>query len=331
MVLACVLGSVAVTACAPGSPGLVPNDDIQSPATSTGSSSRPRATAKPEFGWDLTPDNVGLGSKGLSCADLPEYSGPADVPLGTTIREKRITAPMNVSAGGITIERSCIQPTTVDHGMPVVATTNYDTLMPAGGVVAIRDSEFDGSLLSVEDAGMVTAFVGIGDLTNNFVHHFGSGIALMDTGQERDALVEFNLVTDLVAWGDGATDGNHSDAFTLRDFDAAPGDQRKATIRNNRFNCDSGNDTGALFIQSYAGSIDNVVVEGNLLEGGGYQLGLNETNNAYSNMSAVNNRFSGTGYGPAYVQGGSGWDVWEENFLFDPNSTDSQGASVPQP
>lgn len=288
-------------------------------------------TPTPTYGWDLVADNVGLRSMGLDCAALAAYSGPTVVPAGTTIREQRIATPLNVSAGAITIERSCIQPTVVDRGMPVIATTNFNTMRPAAGAVTVRDSDFDGGLLSKQDAAMVTAFVGIGTLTNNYFHHFGSGIALMETGDTHDTLVEHNLVTDLVAWGDGATDGNHSDAFTIRDFDASRHKNRQAIIRNNRFDCDSGNDTGALFIQTYSGRIDNVTVEGNLLEGGGYQLGLNEANNPYSTMHASNNRFTGTGYGPAYVQGGSGWTSWTDNHLYDASQPGARGSEVPRP
>lgn len=307
--------------------------------TRADSSSLPPSTTSPQFGWDLTLDNVGLRSMGLSCADLPEYSPPTDspegsmpyLPAGTTIREKRITTPINVSAGDITIERSCMQPTQAGRGMPIIGTTNYNIMEPVAGTVTIRDSEFDGSLLSQQDAAWATAFIGVGELTNNFIHHFGSGIALMITGPEHDALVEYNYVTDLTSWGDSASDGNHSDAFTVRDFEAKADGSRKATIRNNRFDCNSGNDTGALFIQTNAGPIDNLTIEGNLLEGRGYQLGLNEDNHPYSEMRAMNNRFSGTGYGPAYVQGGSGWDAWKENYLFDPARPDARGTAVQKP
>lgn len=319
-----VLGAVAITGCSAAD---MPKVESQQSVQST----QPSSTAVPQFGWDLTSENVGLRSKGLTCEELPEYAGPTDVPSGTSIREKRITKPVNVSAGGILIERSCIQPTEVERGMPVVATTNYNNMEPAAGMVIIHDSEFDGSLLSEHDSAMATAFIGVGELTNNFIHHFGSGIALMITGPEHDALVELNYVTELTAWGDSTTDGNHSDAFTVRDFAASSDGSRKATIRNNRFDCDSGNDTGALFVQTYAGPIDNLTIEGNLMEGGGYQLGLNETNHPYSDVRAVNNRFSGTGFGTSYVEGGSGWDVWEENYLFEPDQPNSRGAPVQQP
>ncbi len=293
-------------------------------------SASPTPLPKPA-GWDLDATNVGLAALGSSCGALPLYTGPADVPAGTVIRGKRITAPINVSAGRIVIERSCVRLETAVSGMPAIATTDYNTLRPAAGTVVIRDSEIDGSLLAPELAAAVTAVVGVADLENNYIHHFGSGIMLMDTGKDRDVLVERNYVTGLVAWGDAAQEGNHSDAFTIRDFDASLQPDRVAMIRGNRFDCDSGNDTGALFIQTFAGRIDNVIVERNLLEGAGYQLGLNEVNAPYGALTAVDNRFSGTGYGPAYVQGGQGWQRWERNHIFDPTRTDGMGEPVPAP
>lgn len=291
----------------------------------------PSPSPEPEFGWTITEDNVGLRSHGLRCGELAEYDGPSTVPAGARIRERRITQPIDLSAGRITIERSCIQPASVDPGMPVVTTTDLNQLHPARGPVLIRDSDFDGSLLDDATAAMATAFVGIANLRNNYIHHFGTGISFLSTGEEFDAVIEHNYVTNLVSWGDPTADGNHSDGFTIRDFDATTRPARTALVRNNRFNCDSGNDTGAVFLQTYAGRIENVTLEGNLLEGGGYQLGLNETNHPYLNVIAINNRFSGTGYGPAYVQGGAGWTAWADNYVFNPAMPQGRGEAVPEP
>lgn len=282
-------------------------------------------------GWTVNASNVGLAPHGLSCAQLPVYSGGEFVPRGTVISGQRISSMLNLSAGSITIERSCIQPTSVGRGLPAVTTTNNNkgTLTPTR--VVIRDSEFDGSLLSKELAAYSTGFIGIADLSRNYIHGFGSGIAIMNAGSTLDSIIERNYVTGLVAWGNGATTGNHSDAFTVRDFTAAERANRSLVIRQNRFDCDSGNDTGALFIQTFAGRIDNVLVEENLLEGRGYQLALEQTNSPYSNMRAVNNRFSGTGWGSAYVAHGPGWAQWKNNHIYNSHSPDGQGVAVRQP
>jgi hypothetical protein len=80
------------------------------------------------------------------------------------------------------------------------------------------------------------------------------------------ALVERNYITKLRAWGDPAAHGNHSDAFTMRDFKDALG--RQLLVRNNRFDCNSGNDTDALFIQTYSGDFANVTAEGTCWKAG---------------------------------------------------------------
>jgi len=243
----------------------------------------------------------------------------------------RVTTPLDLSAGGITIDRSCIQPTTAWRGLPILSTMNNNTLQIAAQKVVIRNSEIDGSKLTTELAAWSTGFMGVGDLQSNYFHHLGSGIAVMHSGETENMTIERNYVTDLVAWGNPATTGNHTDAFTVRDFTAEVRPDRALIIRNNRFDAHSGNDTGALFIQSYSGRIDNVRVEGNLLEGLGYQLGVNQLNHPYSNIRAINNRFSGTGFGATYAQRGPGWDQWESNYLYNPSASDGKGSVVGEP
>ena len=118
------LSAISLSGCADSKP---PPVESQKSTTSAPPSSEAAPTPKPLLGWHVTADNVGLRSKGLTCAALPEYTGPTDVPSGTTISEMRFTTPMNVAAGNITIERSCFQPVTVGRGLPVLATTNFNT------------------------------------------------------------------------------------------------------------------------------------------------------------------------------------------------------------
>lgn len=288
------------------------------------------------YGWQLTSANTGLTAVGLSCGSLPLYTGPEEVPSGTTISQKRITGGLMLSAGNITIDRVCFQPTSAGIGYPLVTTTNTNICDGNGcqsalGKVTISNSEFDGSLLGAQEAAFTTAFIGIADLVNNYIHGFGSGIGLMNTGSSISAVVEGNYVTQLKAFGDPGGSGNHSDGFTIRDFDASSSPTRTAVVRNNRFDCSSGNDTGALFLQTYAGRIDNVTISGNLLEGSGYQLGLNLLNSPYSNLVATNNRLTNTGYGAAYVQGGVGWAQWSQNYVNAVGQPNNQGAVIPQP
>lgn len=288
------------------------------------------STTTANAGWTVTASTVGLAPFGLSCAKLPKYTGSYSVPAGARISGKLIPTGLDLSAGDIVIDKSCIQPTSVGMGMPVLATTNYNTMKITTKKVVIRNSEIDGSKLDSKSAAMSTAFIGIADLYSNYIHGFGSGIGMMNTGTSLDALIERNYVTGLVAWGDPATTGNHSDAFTIRDFTDAARADRQIVVRNNRFNCASGNDTGALFIQTYSGRIDNVLITGNLLQGYNYQLQLNRLNYTYSNVRAMNNRMSGTGYGPLNVQGGPGFAVFSGNYIYNSTALDGMGRLVVQ-
>lgn len=306
-------------------------------AASGGAAVQFSVTSQSLYGWQLNATNTGLAPHGLSCASLPVYAGPSSVLSGTTISQKRITIELDLSAGNIVIEKSCIQPTSVGSGIPVLRTTNNNICndngcQPALGPVTVRDSEFDGSLLTPYQAAFTGPLLGIATLQRNYVHDMGSGFGLMNTGKQYSSIVEGNYITKLRAYGDGSTTGNHSDGFTIRDFDITQNANRTLIVRNNRFDCSSGNDTGAFFIQTYAGDISNVTVTGNLLEGAGYNLGLNGAfGNTYTNLVATNNRFNPTGWGPAYVQGGSGWSQWADNYRNDPTKTDNKGAVVGEP
>jgi len=244
----------------------------------------------------------------------------------------KITYPLNLKAGNITISNSCVQPTYTLRGLPIIGDYNYDDWTPTPSTVTIRDSDFDGSLLTQFDAAWSTGFMGVADLQRNYIHGFGSGIAILAAGTQLSSTVEGNYVRGLVAWGDPATDGNHSDAFTVRGFNASANPARTLTIQGNRFDCDSTNATGALFVQTNTDNIDNTTITGNLLEGAGYQLALEAQNgHTYSNVRAINNRFSGTSFGATYRIGGPGWAQWTDNYINDPAATDNKGSVVPQP
>ena len=99
----------------------------------TGCDSRPPTAPEPTPevrdtpGWTVTADTVGLAPLGLSCESLPVYTGPAKPVAGSTISGQLINNGLDLSAGGITIERSCIQPTSIGRGLPVLTTTDNNT------------------------------------------------------------------------------------------------------------------------------------------------------------------------------------------------------------
>lgn len=279
-------------------------------------------------GWELTAQNTGIARHGINGDKLSVYKGSTKPAAFSKIIGKKITTPLDISNGNITLERCYIKPSASWVGLPIICGYDTDTGGPAAGPSTVIDCTFDGSELSQHDAAMSSAIQATGEIRGNYISGLGSGIAVMGAGTQGDAIIEGNFVTDLIGWGDPATDGNHSDGFTIRDFSAISDPQRKIEVVNNRFNCNSPNATAALFIQTYKDRIDNVRIENNLLEGGGYTLGLNELAYPYSNIRAINNRFAPTGFGATYIDNGEGYVEWVDNHYNDSSQPDNKGAII---
>lgn len=293
--------------------------------TTTTTTTQPPASAL--MGWQLTADNVGLKPHGLSCDTLPLYIGPAKPLAGTTISMLRVEQPLDLSAGNILVEKSCIKPNTVgSHNDYLVTTTtcvNGNCSATQAGNVTIRDSEITAEHLpnSTSLAG-ADGFIGVGTLQRNYIHGMGSGISFFETGTVHSALAEHNYVTRLRSYGD-----SHNEAATIRDFRNATG--RTVKFLNNRLDCSSGNATGGLFIQPTWLPIHNVTVQGNYLEGEGYNLYLERTNNAnYGNVRAINNRFRPTGWGASATPSGPGWAEWRDNYRYSATAANNAGQVV---
>lgn len=288
--------------------------------------------ASATYGWQLTKELAGLNKYGINGNRLPEYGGPIKPLAGTVIRRQRITSVLDLSNGNITLDTCYIKPKTGGGGYPILSTFDFNAAQPGAGPVTIRDCTIDGSALTPEQSAQSLALQVLGTVSGNYITGFGSGIAFMGVGTQSNGLVENNYVTGLTSWGNPATTGNHSDAFTVRDFSNSVEPARNLIVRNNRFDCNSGNDTGACFIQTSAGNIANVTLSGNLLEGGGYNFGLNQMGSfTYSNLVVTNNRFGPTGYGAASMSGGPGFATWSNNYLNADGQPDNQGAVVAAP
>ncbi|TAH33654.1 hypothetical protein EYC59_04610 [Candidatus Saccharibacteria bacterium] len=285
-------------------------------------------------GWELTPTNIGLAPFGLSCSTLPPYTGSNTPEAGTVISGKLISTNLYLIKGAVTIEKSCIRPTgSGPHGLISTWDPNNcpNSCATAKGQVIIRDSEIDGSLIPTQQIAYTGAFMGVGILERNYFHDIGSGIGFYNTGPTYTASAVNNYIHKLRAYGNAATTGSHNESATVRDYDISVNPNRQLTFRGNYMTSDSGNDTGALFLQAYSGFIGNVTVENNLLSGGGYQLILEYKNYGYGNLKSINNRYSGTGYGPGYVTGGVGWAQWTDNYRYDATKTDGKGTAVNEP
>ncbi|MDN5978339.1 DUF4082 domain-containing protein [Acidipropionibacterium jensenii] len=308
-----------------------PSTTIPRPSNSTTTNS---TAAKGLMGWQLNSHNVGLAPFGLTCSSLPVYKGSLTPAAGTRISGVRIVGQLDLRNGDIIVERSCIQPSSgsASNSGTAAIVSNFVCGRDSCPVISdrsiiIRDSEIDASNVPASQIAAACAFRGTGTLQRNYMHGMGSGICFYGTGTKHDAIAEQNYVTDLRSYG-----SSHNEAATVRDF-MVTGDNpnRVARFTNNRLNIADGNVTAGLFIQSLGDRIDNLRVEGNLIEGGGYNLFLNQPsseNGSYRNVRAVNNRFNSTGWGPSTVQGGPGWAEWRDNYRYSPSAPDARGAAV---
>jgi hypothetical protein len=281
---------------------------------------------------------------------LPLYSGPAKLEAGRTYTGWRFEAALDLSAGDVTVEKSCIKPRNTGVLGSLASTTfchSYcETALPSGTRATVRDSEFDGSYISNTNIAGSCAFDGIADLYRNYMHDTGSGICFRATDRNAKAgSWTANLSTSAVISGNYATRLRHAgeahhDGGTVRDFRKDPSNSRTLVFINNRFDSQPINvtdwQTAAFVVQpTYSGySINNVWLDGNLFEGRSYNLTLEQAGGGYSNVHSTNNRFwqpanCGSGcYGFSAVTGGPGWTEWTGNFKLDSTRADSKGAVV---
>lgn len=277
-------------------------------------------------GWQLTPSNVGLAPQGLSCESLPVYSGPAQIPAGTTISGRKFTIPIFVSAGNITIEKSCFKPTS--------ATPNglVEGYYPQGDVT-IKDSEFDGSLVPANVRETACGFTGGANLIRNYMHDVGSGICMVSTTNTRDTgelpkhiLIENNYVHRLFHYSDA-----HHEAATIRDFVPNAANDRTMTWVGNYLESDSLYVSGGMFIQPTFEPIHNVWLTGNVFAGEGFNLWSTDSGCCVTrNVHVTNNRFKPGAreyYGPVHDEG-PGFVEWADNYMYDAGKADARGAVV---
>jgi hypothetical protein len=236
---------------------------------------------------------------------------------------KITSSELDLSNGNITLDRVCVKPTTVGGRGSIVFAYNPDTGGDQKGPVTIRDSDIDASATANSDVYATCAFRGAGSLYRNNIWGMGSGICYFGSSTVTTAVMEQNYVHDLRAGMYGTPpQQSHNESATIRSFGGT-----SMLWKNNKLVSRSGADSGALFIQTWAGPIRNVMLEGNYFDSYGWDLPLKQNgSNPYSNMQAVNNRFVISGYGVGYVTGGPGWAVWSDNYVYDQGAADGKGA-----
>jgi hypothetical protein len=280
-------------------------------------------------GWQLNEFNTGLKGAGINrdtlqlCPLKPDIYGWLRPASGSVIRNCRIENPICLAAGNITIER-CWVKFTVDPGagMPAITDLDFNRMIPCSSSVTVRDCDIDGTALADPNnnrEGFPT--VGsVGVWQRNNIYGIGCGW-YTSIGNGLPILVENNYIHDLRT---GTT--SHDDGLTIR--------SRSSPVTlfvNNRIDANTIHCTGALFLQATFGFLDSIYVEGNLLEGNGYNLILEWNRNGYGRIWAKNNRFKAVGYGTCYVAGGGGWLGWEDMYLNDSTKVDNMGSVVDEP
>lgn len=276
-------------------------------------------------GWELNSGNTGLCDDytGLDVID-PATVGSVDgvtlyirVP-DITISHKQINYPIAVEASNVIIEHCLIKPTACGYGVPIVQVDN----------TTIRDSEVDCDGIPIEQAGFSITVSGVNCIIERCnIHGASSGISIQNTSASAVSVAQGNYIHDLRLYTDTSGNTAHIDGLTIR-ISSGKG----VIVRNNYILVEPDIATGPVFIQAWAGHINNVLVEGNLLQGYGYSLALEYNAYGYgNNMQAINNRIDAWTSWYCYVSGGPGWHTWENNCKYNAGAEDCAGDLIAAP
>lgn len=231
---------------------------------------------------------------------LKTYTGPYNITTaGTVIDGYDIRGALTISAPDVTIKNSKVTGR-IDTGD---ANRNPRTMIQRVEIIGPYDSASDGGYAAVGYTGFTC--------DGCKVRGWGKGFAL-----SRDVVVKNSWVYDIMVHGDPANGGSHNE--TIISLGGS-----NFQILNNRLDAgDAGNVSASLALYSQMEAFDNVLVEGNLFDGGGYCLyaGLAGTHGA-SNTRIIDNTFGNKyaprcgWYGPATAYGSGNGNAWSGNVL----------------
>lgn len=188
---------------------------------------------------------------------------------GTTISGLDIRGTVTIKVPDVTLKDSRIT-------SPSFYTINITG--PGAGVI-IQDCTIDGTGTGNEGS---IAINGPGTFLRNDIFNVENGFAAGS-----DTLIQDNYVHDLLASGAPHYDGIQID-----------GGQRNVIIRHNTI-INSHNQTSAVMIDNWAGAVSNIIVDNNLLVGGGYTIYVDAqfNNNPITGVVITNNRMGSGGFG----------------------------------
>ncbi|MCP3390676.1 right-handed parallel beta-helix repeat-containing protein [Bradyrhizobium sp. CCGB12] len=230
-------------------------------------------------------ETITLRGRTIDLSGFPNATNTG-VPPGTTLKE---SDGFVVSSSGAVIEGLDIKGGVVIDA-PNVTLRNckitYDgfyVVLIKGGVkgTVIQNCELD----NLGSGGQCIA--GQGSFLRNNIRNCADGIAVGGN----DTLIEGNYIHDM-----RGTAASHFDGIQ------ADGNFSHLTIRHNTIINDN-IQTSAIMVDNYAGPIDDVLIENNLLIGGGYTVYLNEIGKGQlgggpvTNVTFINNQLAGWHWG----------------------------------
>ena len=284
----------ALPAPAP-SPSASPTTPTTSPVTAPAPISPVTLAPAKSSGW---PDGSNTGvPAGTSLTPSP---GLTITTSGTVIDKLDIAGDVVVRASNVTIKNSRISGR-IDNGDQ---NAYKNTLIQRVEIIGPYDATKDGGIAGVGFTGFTC------DGCN--VRGWGKGF-----GMSADVTIKNSWVHDIVVFGDPANGGSHNEAILSLGG-------TNLTVLNNRLDAgDQPNVSASLALYSQWEAYNNVLVQGNLFDGGGYCVyaGLGGSYGA-SNTKFINNTF-GTKYSPR-----CGW--YDAAVAYDPNNGNQWTGNVMQ-
>jgi hypothetical protein len=270
-------------------------------------------------GWLKTASNTGLAGVGVTTNDLTalslsNWNGTTANITGTYTR-RRLTLSTTLAPGNNTTFTECL-----------IEGSRGALVQVSGSNVQFINCDF-----------VQTGTGGFERVHLNANPYYGAGDGLVMRGCKMQGGTIFINATWVDAtiedcYGFGQDPNNnggveHRDGFTCRGGDGP------TVLRRNRFVCDQGATTGALFLQNTFGDgVANMTFEQNMFEGTGYcatlegSLNLRFTDNRFHSYAAN----GGAGYGPA-TSSGCTFTTWSGNYTYAATPPNYQGSLLSQP
>jgi hypothetical protein len=239
----------------------------------------PWAPTSPPAGACTTPpptDRPNADSTGPTSGDLKAMGGTTITVDGTVLEKFAATGQITIKANNVTLRNFTVQ-----------SSSSYGIRVESGKGAVIEDGEI---------FGMSSAGIYGGDFTARRLHIHDSGAdAIKPT---RNALIEDSYLEKL-----GYLEDAHADGVQMVSGS-------NVTMRGNNFymphDAQGYRNSQCIIIQTNNGPVDNILIEKNWLNGGGYcvQIREKDDNGVPTNVRIMNNRFGDDyQYGPWVLDG----------------------------